>query len=129
MLKSNTNKSKKKTNKNNTKIKIKNKTKTSKKPYNIEKQISKKDRPTEKATNYKLNKFKTKKNNLFRVSLRKDKKIWRRATPKEVKCYKYLQNKISYNLDEYKKGKYKSSKQALAISYSQAKSKYPDCNL
>ena len=125
--KNNTNQSN--TNKNNTNTKTKTKSKTSKQKYNTERKILRKDRPTEKATNYKLNKFKTKKNNLFRVSLRKDKKIWRRATSKEVKCYKYLQNKISYNLDEYKKGKHKSSKQAIAISYSQAKNKYPECNL
>ena len=87
------------------------------------------NRPTENPKDFPLNKFKSKKNNLYRVSLRNNKKVWRKASKKETKCYKYLQNKISYNLDEYKKGKYKTSKQAIAISYSQAKLKYPDCNL
>ena len=65
----------------------------------------------------------------LKKSLKNKKKVWRRASKKETKCYKYLQNKISYNLDEYKKGKYKTSKQAIAISYAQAKLKYPDCKL
>ena len=86
-------------------------------------------RPIENPKDFPLNKFKSKKNNLYRVSLRNNKKIWRKASKKETKCYKYLQNKISYNLDEYKKGKYKTSKQAIAISYAQAKLKFPDCKL
>ena len=61
--------------------------------------------------------------------MRKNKKVWRLATKKEKKCYKFLQSKISYNLDEYKKGKYKTSKQAIAIAYNQTKNKFPDCKL
>ena len=30
-------------------------------------------------------------------------------------------------MSEYKRGRYKSHKQALAVSYSQAKKKYPRC--
>jgi hypothetical protein len=37
---------------------------------------------------------------------------------------KFLQNKIKFNINQYKKGKYKSKKQALAVSYSQANYKY-----
>lgn len=109
-------------------IKSKTKTKLKTKNYNLKK-IKKINRPSENPNNFELNKFKSKKNNLFRVSLRNNKKVWRKASKKEVKCYKYLQSKISYNLEEYKKGKYKTSKQAIAISYNQAKKKYPECNL
>jgi len=107
------------------------KTKKRAKYYNISKHIKKKERPVEDPDKYELNKFKTKKNNLFRVGLRNSKKVWRKATPKETKCYKYLQNRISYNLDKYKskKSKYKTPKQAVAVSYIQAKQKYPECNL
>ena len=36
---------------------------------------------------------------------------------------------IKMNLSEYKKGKYKSSKQAIAVSYTQTSKKYPKCEL
>ena len=110
--------------------------KTRKKKSNKHKKTQKKQtvsklniKPKQNPNDFELNKFKSNKKNLFRVSMRKNKKIWRIATKKERKCYKYLQSKISYNLDEYKKGKYKTSKQAIAIAYNQAKNKYPDCKL
>jgi hypothetical protein len=43
------------------------------------------------------------------------------------KCKKYLQKKIRINMSEYKNGRYVSRKQALAVSYSQTKKKYPRC--
>lgn len=43
------------------------------------------------------------------------------------KCKKYLQKKIKINMHEYKKGRFVSRKQALAVSYSQTRKKYPRC--
>jgi hypothetical protein len=48
---------------------------------------------------------------------------------KKSKCKLYLQKKISKNIDEFKKGRYKSIKQAIAVSYSQTKKKFPRCSL
>lgn len=52
--------------------------------------------------------------------------IKRRKSLKE--CKKRLSNKIIINMEEYKSGRYKSRQQALAVSYSQIKKKYPSCN-
>lgn len=57
---------------------------------------------------------------------RRSKKRSRKMSTKD-KCKKYLQKKIKENLGEYKRGRYVSRKQAIAVSYSQAKSKYPKC--
>lgn len=40
------------------------------------------------------------------------------------KFNKYLQKKIRKNMEEYEKGRWKSRKQALAVSYSQARKKF-----
>ena len=42
-------------------------------------------------------------------------------------CQTKLKNKIRINMGEYKKGKFSSRKQALAVSYSQVKKKSPGC--
>lgn len=42
-------------------------------------------------------------------------------------CKKKLQAKIKINIDEYRKGRWKSPKQAVAVSYSQVSRKYPEC--
>ena len=42
-------------------------------------------------------------------------------------CKNKLNNKIKINLDEYKKGRYSSRAQAVAVSYAQIKKKYPKC--
>ena len=42
-------------------------------------------------------------------------------------CQEHLSKKIAINLKEYKQGRYKSPKQAIAVSYSQVKKAYPDC--
>lgn len=57
----------------------------------------------------------------FSKSLKKRKSITKN------KCKKYLQKKISINMSEWKRGKFKSQKQALAVSYSQLKKRYPSC--
>ena len=55
----------------------------------------------------------------------------RRKTPKRSvtkrSCQTKLKNKIRINMGEYKKGKFSSRKQALAVSYSQVKKKSPGC--
>ncbi len=45
-------------------------------------------------------------------------------------CRSKLSNKIKINMKEYKQGnkKIKSHQQAIAISYSQIKKKYPKCS-
>ena len=43
-------------------------------------------------------------------------------------CKQALQKKIKINIDEYKTGRWVSPKQAIAVSYSQVKRKYPQCN-
>ena len=69
----------------------------------------------------KIYKISKKKNN------RRSKKNSRKKLSTKEKCKKYLQKKIKINMSEYKRGRYKSHKQALAVSYSQAKKKYPRC--
>ena len=46
---------------------------------------------------------------------------------KKSKCKKYLGKKISINMKEFKKGLFKSRKQAIAVSYSQTLKKHPRC--
>jgi hypothetical protein len=42
-------------------------------------------------------------------------------------CQTKLKNKIRINMAEYKKGRFSSRQQALAVSYSQVKKKSPGC--
>ena len=55
------------------------------------------------------------------------KKKSKKLSPTERKCKKYLQKKIKINMEEWKKGRFVSQKQALAVSYSQTKKKYTSC--
>ena len=43
------------------------------------------------------------------------------------KCKRYLKKRISENIGLYKSGRFISRKQAIAVSYSQAKKKYSRC--
>ena len=45
----------------------------------------------------------------------------------KVGCRKKLSDKIRVNMDELKKGRWKSRAQAIAISYQQVKKRYPSC--
>jgi hypothetical protein len=47
----------------------------------------------------------------------------RRKSP-STKCKQILRKKIGINMDEYKKGRFVSPKQAIAVSYSQARRDY-----
>jgi hypothetical protein len=51
----------------------------------------------------------------------------KRKRRSKSKCKKYLQDKISINMDEYKTGRYSSRSQAIAVSYSQVLKKHPKC--
>jgi hypothetical protein len=42
-------------------------------------------------------------------------------------CQTKLKNKIRINMSEYKKGRFSSRQQALAVSYAQVKKKSPSC--
>lgn len=77
----------------------------------------------------KKKKYRSRKGKLYKLSKYKNKDIWRKANKTDIKCNNYLQKKIKINLLEYKKGKYKSSKQAIAVSYAQTNKKYPKCEL
>jgi hypothetical protein len=51
----------------------------------------------------------------------------KRSSHTKSACQTKLKNKIRINMGEYKKGKFSSRKQALAVSYSQVKKKSPGC--
>lgn len=73
---------------------------------------------------------KGKDNRYWKVAVNiKGSKEWIRTTRKETLCQNYLKLSIKKNLLKYKKGEYKSSKQAVAIAYSITKRKYPKCKL
>lgn len=58
-------------------------------------------------------------------SVRRSKR--RRTSSTKTACRKKLSSKIGININEYKQGRYVSPAQAVAVSYSQVKKKYPDC--
>jgi len=53
-----------------------------------------------------------------------------RNVPRKTKsrCQSYLKRKIRANMDEYKRGRFSSRAQALAVSYSKTKKKLPYCS-
>ena len=78
------------------------------------------------------------------TSPRKQKKTYKKSPRKSMKrsykksprkslirtksaCNQALRKKIRLNMDEYKKGRYSSRQQALAVSYSQIKKSSPYC--
>jgi hypothetical protein len=56
-------------------------------------------------------------------------KIWNRANRRETMCQNFLKQSINKSLKKYKKGDYKSAKQAVAVGYSLTKRKFPNCQL
>ena len=52
----------------------------------------------------------------------------KRRSYNKNKCRSYLKKEIRKNMKEYKSGRYSSRAQALAVSYSQVKKKYPRCS-
>ena len=61
-----------------------------------------------------------------RKTSRRSKRTKRRSATKRS-CQTKLKNKIRINMGEYKKGKFSSRQQALAVSYAQVKKKSPGC--
>ena len=45
----------------------------------------------------------------------------------KLSCRKHVQGKIGYNMKEFKKGKWKSKAQAIAVSFSQVQRERPGC--
>jgi hypothetical protein len=45
-----------------------------------------------------------------------------------IKCRKYVSDKIRKTMHEYKKGRYSSRKQAIAVAFSMSRKKYPKCS-
>lgn len=54
-------------------------------------------------------------------------KLCFRHNPASDFCKRELQKKIRINIDEYKTGRWVSPKQAVAVSYSQTRRKFPEC--
>ena len=66
-----------------------------------------------------------------RVARKSPKRVTRKSPKRSKryqKCKKMLSEKIAININEYKEGKYKSRKQAIAVSYSQVRKKSPVCD-
>lgn len=55
-------------------------------------------------------------------------KYWKILKPLEKKCNRLFQNKLLTNLSEYKKGRFQSHKQALAVTYNQVLTKNTKCS-
>ena len=67
-----------------------------------------------------------------RLSKRRSRSVFKRSGKSKrklnkVQCKKKLSSKIATNMREYKKGVFVSRAQAIAVSYSQIKKKYPEC--
>lgn len=65
--------------------------------------------------------------NKIKQSKRSTKKRSYRVKKSKRSCKSLLNKKISINMSEYKRGRFKSPGQAIAVSYAQVKSKNPGC--
>jgi hypothetical protein len=63
------------------------------------------------------------------MKLKKGKTPRKKTSAKKSKkqCKDLLQKKIRINITEFKKGRWKSPKQAVAVSYSQIRQRFPEC--
>lgn len=63
------------------------------------------------------------------MKLKKGKTPRKKTSTKKSKkqCKDLLQKKIRINISEYKKGRWKSPMQAVAVSYSQIRKRFPEC--
>ena len=67
---------------------------------------------------------------MSRKRSRRSKKMSKKRNSKRrssTRCKNLLKKKIEINMKEYKKGRYISRAQAVAVSYSQIKKKHPSC--
>ena len=81
-----------------------------------------KNAPIEPAKNFNMNTIKKgqdKKTEYIVSKKTNGVKYWKKLKSEEKKCLKDFEKKKKINLEEYKKGKYVSNKQALAVTYSQ----------
>ena len=62
-----------------------------------------------------------------KTSKRGSRKGAKRSSLTKRSCQTKLKNKIRINMAEYKKGRFSSRQQALAVSYAQVKKKSPGC--
>jgi len=86
--------------------------------------------PKSKAYKLKLDTIKKGQDGKFwKVIKYKTSKKWTRTSRRETMCKNYLTTIIKKNLKKYKEGGYKSSRQAIAASYTMTKRKFPTCKL
>jgi hypothetical protein len=70
---------------------------------------------------------KTTKRGSRKTTKRGSRKTSKRGSLTKRSCQTKLKNKIRINMAEYKKGRFSSRQQALAVSYAQVKKKSPGC--
>lgn len=90
------------------------------------------EQPKPKPKPYKLRLGTVKKgvdNKYWKVVKKDSTKVWTRASRQETMCQNFLKKIIQKNLKKYKEGGYSSSRQAVAVSYSMTKRKFPSCKL
>ena len=51
----------------------------------------------------------------------------KRKLPKGITCKQLVQKQIRFNMKEWKRGKYRSQGQAIAVAYRQVQKQYPSC--
>ena len=111
---------------------IKNNTETKKsKNKNINNKKSKiEEQPKPKPYKFKLGTVKKGEDDRYWKVVKDNKvKKWIRASRQETMCQNFLKKIIQKNLKKYKEGGYSSSRQAVAVSYSMTKRKFPSCKL
>ena len=108
--------------------KKKSQNKKNKKSKNIKK-TTKRLAPNKPAKEFNMNTIKVglDKNKYIVAKKTNGTKYWKKLTKVEKDCRSNFDKKFKINRDEYKKGKYKSIKQALAITYSQVYKKNSKC--
>jgi hypothetical protein len=82
-----------------------------------------------KADKSKLDGFMYKKKKSKSTKRKNSKSKQKKIASKRLKsrCKNFLKKKIAINMTEYKKGRFKSPAQAIAVSYSELKKRIPSC--
>lgn len=93
------------------------------------KKTTKRQAPKTPAKEFNMNTIKKglDKNNYIVAKKTNGVKYWKKLTKVEKNCRSNFDKKFKINKDEYKKGKYVSIKQALAITYNQVYKKNSKC--
>jgi hypothetical protein len=88
------------------------------------------EQPKPRPYKFRLGTVKKGEDNKYWKVVKKDKgKVWTRTSRQETMCQNFLKKMIRKNLKKYKGGGYSSSRQAVAVSYSMTKRKFPSCKL